>query len=115
MGALCLLPSTPPSCSPRPHGPAAALPLPPSASPWPRPRLAAGGGRRRLAGVARGSGEKGGKNGGAEFFREDGVVDDMDGYLNYLSLEYDSVWDTKPAWYAFLAPSSLPFRLETEI
>uniref|UniRef100_A0A453H5I4 Uncharacterized protein n=1 Tax=Aegilops tauschii subsp. strangulata TaxID=200361 RepID=A0A453H5I4_AEGTS len=29
----------------------------------------------------------------------------MDGYLNYLSLEYDSVWDTKPAWYAFLSPS----------
>jgi hypothetical protein len=46
-------------------------------------------------------GEKGGKSGGAEFFREDGVVDDMDGYLNYLSLEYDSVWDTKPAWYGF--------------
>ncbi|XP_008809865.2 uncharacterized protein LOC103721442 [Phoenix dactylifera] len=22
----------------------------------------------------------------------------MDGYLNYLSLEYDSVWDTKPSW-----------------
>ncbi|KAF5767205.1 hypothetical protein HanRHA438_Chr14g0631621 [Helianthus annuus] len=21
----------------------------------------------------------------------------MDGYLNYLSLEYDSVWDTKPS------------------
>ncbi|KAF7052185.1 hypothetical protein CFC21_060318 [Triticum aestivum] len=105
MGALWLLPSTPPSCSgrslacsPRPPRPAGAFPLPPSASPWPRPQLAAGGGRRRLAGVARGSGEKGGKNGGAEFFREDGVVDDMDGYLNYLSLEYDSVWDTKPAW-----------------
>ncbi|KAI5426668.1 uncharacterized protein LOC127126144 isoform X2 [Lathyrus oleraceus] len=26
------------------------------------------------------------------------VVDDMDGYLNNLSLEYESVWDTKPAW-----------------
>nr|XP_027188826.1 uncharacterized protein LOC101509912 isoform X2 [Cicer arietinum] len=26
------------------------------------------------------------------------VVDDMDGYLNNLSLEYDSVWDTKPSW-----------------
>ncbi|XP_078155344.1 spindle pole body-associated protein [Carex rostrata] len=38
--------------------------------------------------------------GGGEslFFDENGVVDDMDGYLNYLSLEYDSVWDTKPAW-----------------
>jgi hypothetical protein len=64
--------------------------------------------------VARVGGEKSGKDGGADFFREDGVVDDMDGYLNYLSLEYDSVWDTKPAWYGFflvpLLPSSLPFR-----
>ncbi|XP_021897949.1 uncharacterized protein LOC110814704 isoform X2 [Carica papaya] len=34
------------------------------------------------------------------FVDEDGVVDDMEGYLNYLSLEYDSVWDTKPAWCA---------------
>ncbi|KAK6937543.1 Protein of unknown function DUF6737 [Dillenia turbinata] len=32
------------------------------------------------------------------FLDEDGVVKDMDGYLNYLSLEYDSVWDTKPSW-----------------
>lgn len=32
------------------------------------------------------------------FFDEDGVVQDMDGYLNHLSLEYDSVWDTKPSW-----------------
>ncbi|KAK1437279.1 hypothetical protein QVD17_03069 [Tagetes erecta] len=32
------------------------------------------------------------------FLDEDGVVEDMDGYLNYLSLEYDSVWDTKPSW-----------------
>ncbi|XP_068653601.1 uncharacterized protein [Aristolochia californica] len=32
------------------------------------------------------------------FLDENGVVDDMDGYLNYLSLEYDSVWDTKPSW-----------------
>ncbi|XP_071738236.1 uncharacterized protein [Rutidosis leptorrhynchoides] len=32
------------------------------------------------------------------FLNEDGVVEDMDGYLNHLSLEYDSVWDTKPAW-----------------
>lgn len=35
------------------------------------------------------------------FMDENGVVDDMDGYLNYLSLEYDSVWDTKPSWWAF--------------
>ncbi|MCD7461888.1 hypothetical protein HAX54_047341 [Datura stramonium] len=32
------------------------------------------------------------------FFDENGVVEDMDSYLNYLSLEYDSVWDTKPSW-----------------
>ncbi|CAI9778534.1 unnamed protein product [Fraxinus pennsylvanica] len=32
------------------------------------------------------------------FFDENGAVEDMDGYLNYLSLEYDSVWDTKPSW-----------------
>lgn len=29
---------------------------------------------------------------------ENGVVGDMEGYLNSLSLEYDSVWDTKPYW-----------------
>ncbi|EEF41687.1 uncharacterized protein LOC8259591 [Ricinus communis] len=34
----------------------------------------------------------------SQFLDENGVVDDMDGYLNYLSLEYDSVWDTKPSW-----------------
>ncbi|KAK9281157.1 hypothetical protein L1049_004051 [Liquidambar formosana] len=33
------------------------------------------------------------------FLDENGSVDDMDGYLNYLSLEYDSVWDTKPSWH----------------
>lgn len=32
------------------------------------------------------------------FFDENGVVEDMDSYLNHLSLEYDSVWDTKPSW-----------------
>ncbi|CAL5425232.1 unnamed protein product [Camellia sinensis] len=32
------------------------------------------------------------------FLDENGVIDDMDGYMNYLSLEYDSVWDTKPSW-----------------
>ncbi|XP_030545963.2 uncharacterized protein LOC115752058 [Rhodamnia argentea] len=32
------------------------------------------------------------------FIDENGVVDDMDGYLNYLSPEYESVWDTKPSW-----------------
>ncbi|CAN6287133.1 unnamed protein product [Urochloa humidicola] len=58
---------------------------------------------RGRAGVARvGGGGKGGEGakdaGAAAFFGEDGVVEDMDGYLDYLSLEYDSVWDTKPAW-----------------
>ncbi|KAL3626086.1 hypothetical protein CASFOL_029635 [Castilleja foliolosa] len=32
------------------------------------------------------------------FFNENGAVEDMDSYLNHLSLEYDSVWDTKPSW-----------------
>ncbi|GKE45996.1 hypothetical protein Tco_1473280, partial [Tanacetum coccineum] len=32
-----------------------------------------------------------------KYLDEDGVVEDMDGYMNYLSLEYDSVWDTKPS------------------
>ncbi|KAI9181866.1 hypothetical protein LWI28_019446 [Acer negundo] len=32
------------------------------------------------------------------FRDENGAIDDMDGYINYLSLEYDSVWDTKPSW-----------------
>ncbi|GAB4841591.1 hypothetical protein Ancab_022305 [Ancistrocladus abbreviatus] len=34
----------------------------------------------------------------SRFMDENGVIDDMDGYLNHLSLEYDSVWDTKPSW-----------------
>lgn len=34
------------------------------------------------------------------FMNENGAINDMDGYLNYLSLEYDSVWDTKPSWSA---------------
>lgn len=34
----------------------------------------------------------------SDFFNENGVVEDMDAYLNYLSLEYESVWDTKPSW-----------------
>ena len=59
-----------------------------SAYSWLQRQLATGK-DRQLAGVARGRGEKGGKIGGAEFFRKDGVVGDMDGYLNYLSLEYD--------------------------
>ncbi|XP_043722989.1 uncharacterized protein LOC122670087 [Telopea speciosissima] len=38
------------------------------------------------------------ESGESRFLDEDGVVEDMDGYMNYLSLEYDSVWDTKPSW-----------------
>ncbi|VVB07045.1 unnamed protein product [Arabis nemorensis] len=34
----------------------------------------------------------------SRFVDENGVVDDMEGYLDHLSLEYDSVWDTKPYW-----------------
>lgn len=35
------------------------------------------------------------------YMDENGVVNDMEGYLNSLSLEYDSVWDTKPSWFVF--------------
>ncbi|KAJ8622233.1 hypothetical protein MRB53_030762 [Persea americana] len=35
----------------------------------------------------------------SRFLDDNGVVDDMDGYLNCLSLKYDSVWVTKPSWY----------------
>ncbi|KAJ9542998.1 hypothetical protein OSB04_022705 [Centaurea solstitialis] len=38
------------------------------------------------------------KSSSSRFLNDDGVVEDMDGYLKYLSLEYDSVWDTKPSW-----------------
>ncbi|CAN8247990.1 unnamed protein product [Cochlearia groenlandica] len=34
----------------------------------------------------------------SRFVDDNGVVDDMEGFLDNLSLEYDSVWDTKPAW-----------------
>ncbi|CAH8301321.1 unnamed protein product [Eruca vesicaria subsp. sativa] len=34
----------------------------------------------------------------SRFVDENGGVDDMEGYLDHLSLEYDSVWDTKPSW-----------------
>jgi hypothetical protein len=60
-------------------------------------------GRASVARAARGGGEgEGGKSDEAAFFGEDGVVEDMDGYMDYLSLEYDSVWDTKPAWSVHL-------------
>jgi hypothetical protein len=34
---------------------------------------------------------------------DEGVVKDMERYLNELSVEYENVWDTKPAWYVYLA------------
>ncbi|KAG2312103.1 hypothetical protein Bca4012_026635 [Brassica carinata] len=34
----------------------------------------------------------------SRFVDENGGVEDMEGYLDHLSLEYDSVWDTKPSW-----------------
>ncbi|KAL1225112.1 hypothetical protein V5N11_033526 [Cardamine amara subsp. amara] len=34
----------------------------------------------------------------SRFVDENGLADDMEGYLDDLSLEYDSVWDTKPSW-----------------
>ena len=112
MGALCLVfPSTAPSC---PSGAGAARsrvpvlaatpsPFPPSsAAATAATRLQLGSRSRGRAGVAqvggRGEGEGAKDGGAAAFFGEDGVVEDMDGYLDYLSLEYDSVWDTKPAW-----------------
>ncbi|CAL4918570.1 unnamed protein product [Urochloa decumbens] len=110
MGALCLLfPSTPPSC---PCGSGAARSSVPVLAATPSPsststaaaaatRLQLSGRSQGRAGVARvgggGKGEGAKDAGAAAFFGEDGVVEDMDGYLNYLSLEYDSVWDTKPA------------------
>ncbi|KAG8062218.1 hypothetical protein GUJ93_ZPchr0003g16908 [Zizania palustris] len=104
MGALCLLPSAPPSCScggagspsraPKPAGPAPFASYSGAAASGRRLQLV---GRRRRAGLARGGERQGRKGDGAEFFGDDGVVEDMDGYLNYLSLEYDSVWDTKPS------------------
>ena len=30
---------------------------------------------------------------------DEGVVRDMERYLDELAIEYDNVWDTKPAWY----------------
>ncbi|KAJ1294007.1 hypothetical protein BS78_01G113300 [Paspalum vaginatum] len=112
MGALCLLfPSTAPPCpcgagaprsGPRELAAAPSSSFSPAAAATATTLQLCGRSRRRV-GVARvgggGGGEgDGGKRGAAAFFDEDGVVNDMDGYMNYLSLEYDSVWDTKPAW-----------------
>ncbi|KAI3819344.1 hypothetical protein L1987_13172 [Smallanthus sonchifolius] len=55
--------------------------------------------RLHSSGSSNGQPEKDESNSRASRFLDaDGVVEDMDGYLNYLSLEYDSVWDTKPSW-----------------
>ncbi|KAK3407291.1 uncharacterized protein LOC104426664 [Eucalyptus grandis] len=59
-----------------------------------RGKAAAGNSRRGSAAFATGSNERS----ESAFVDENGVVDDMDGYLNYLSPEYESVWDTKPSW-----------------
>uniref|UniRef100_A0A1J3IVJ4 DUF6737 domain-containing protein n=1 Tax=Noccaea caerulescens TaxID=107243 RepID=A0A1J3IVJ4_NOCCA len=40
----------------------------------------------------------GGNRKDSRFVDENGTIDDMEGYLDNLSLEYDSVWDTKPSW-----------------
>ncbi|GMH02412.1 hypothetical protein Nepgr_004251 [Nepenthes gracilis] len=44
------------------------------------------------------SGSRSGESNESVFEDENDAIDDMDRYLNRLSLEYDSVWDTKPAW-----------------
>ncbi|EMS59001.1 hypothetical protein TRIUR3_21105 [Triticum urartu] len=60
-----------------------------------------------------GQGEKGGMIGGAEFFRKDSVVGNMDGYLSYLSLEYDFFSDTNPAWVSsFWKQESFPHKMD---
>ncbi|KAG0485512.1 hypothetical protein HPP92_009591 [Vanilla planifolia] len=40
----------------------------------------------------------GGNRDESSLLEEDAAVNDMDSYLSHLSLEYDSVWDTKPFW-----------------
>ncbi|KAG0487267.1 hypothetical protein HPP92_009362 [Vanilla planifolia] len=40
----------------------------------------------------------GGNRDESSLLEEDAAVNDMDSYLSHLSLEYDSVWDTKPVW-----------------
>eukprot|EP00897_Mesotaenium_endlicherianum_P007042 jgi/Mesen1/6366/ME000328S05639 len=42
--------------------------------------------------------QKASRQGGQTNRDEDGVIEDMEVFLKDLSLEYDSVWDTKPAW-----------------
>ncbi|KAL2633817.1 hypothetical protein R1flu_005296 [Riccia fluitans] len=52
-------------------------------------------GERRNGAVVRAEGENWGRESNRD---EDGVIKDMEVYLDDLSLEYESVWDTKPAW-----------------
>ena len=53
----------------------------------------------RICTKVRGLGGNGRGQNDSRFVDENGGVEDMEGYLDHLSLEYDSVWDTKPSWY----------------
>lgn len=46
---------------------------------------------------------------------DEGVVRDMERYLDELSIEYDNVWDTKPAWYVCPLNYSLAFQLDVSL
>ncbi|CAN7123888.1 unnamed protein product [Brassica rapa subsp. narinosa] len=52
----------------------------------------------RICTKVRGLGGNGRGQNDSRFVDENGGVEDMEGYLDHLSLEYDSVWDTKPSW-----------------
>ncbi|KAI4978076.1 hypothetical protein ZWY2020_014630 [Hordeum vulgare] len=67
------------ACSPRPPRPAATLPLAPSVYSLSLPHLTTSGGRQLTS------------------------MNDMDGYLNCMSLEYESVRDINPAPSTFLS------------
>lgn len=43
---------------------------------------------------------------------DEGVVRDMERYLDELAIEYDNVWDTTPAWYVCLLTYSLAFQMD---
>lgn len=95
MGALYLFPQAL-SCLPRPHQSPSTHPLP---VPIFCPKLTSvtlKPTRFSDSTLVRGSNSSDPNE--SVFLNKNGVVDDMDGYLNYLSLEYDSVWDTKPSW-----------------
>ena len=44
----------------------------------------------------------------ADNMDDEGVVKDMERYLNELSVEYENVWDTKPVWYVYFYHESPP-------